>query len=218
MVETNKLAQGSTPFGGLVPIPDPTVLTTQALLREVAALKELVEIRFASSDDKIKHIEDTMRGRTVEISASTIHLRELMQERVATSVADLNGKLDKLYAEMLEKFGSVAAQFSERDTRTDQRAGDTKLAVDAAFAAAEAGFTKQIDAMISIIDTKTVNLAGSISDLKDRLVALESRAATTIEVRRDSRESTGQNLTGISVIIAAVVMAVTIVVAVVFHR
>jgi hypothetical protein len=96
----------------------------------------------------------------------------------------LVSKINELASVTAERFIGVGSQFAERDTRTDQRAGDTKLAVDAAFAAAkeatgkiEAGFTKQIDAMSEMIDTKTKNADDKITDLKDRLTALESRGA-----------------------------------------
>lgn len=159
--------------GGLVPVPDPTALTTQALLREVSSLKELLAVEIAGS-------------------------KSLFDEKIARYVAVSN-----------EKFEAVAAQFSERDTRTDQRAGDTKLAVDAAFAAAkeatakiEAGFTKQIDGMIVLIDTKTKNIETNINDLKERMIAVESRSTATTDIRRDNRDHTGMIITLISALIA----------------
>jgi hypothetical protein len=159
--------------GGLVPVPDPTLLTTQALLREVASLKELMEVR---------------------ISANAALYDQKIAEEGAIS---------------REKFAAVAAQFSERDTRTDQRAGDTKLAVDAAFAAAkeatakiEAGFTKQIDGMNQIIDTKTRNIEGNLSDLKERMISIESRSTTTTDIRRDNRDHSGLIVAAISALIA----------------
>ena len=153
--------------------------------RAVDNLKELIFGTISDLQRDMTIAREAMERRPEVIRFETNHLREFLQAQVATSVAELVGKIEKLKGETDERFLGVGAQFSERDTRTDQRAGDTKLAVDAAFAAAkeatakiEAGFTKQIDAMISIIDTKTANLAGGISDLKDRMTALESRSAT----------------------------------------
>jgi hypothetical protein len=117
------------------------------------------------------------------LDRSITGLRELLEQIVFTEIEKLKGQLDTNRAETAEKFAGVAAQFSERDTRTDQRAGDTKLAVDAAFAAAkeatakiEAGFTKQIDGMVTIIDTKTSNLDGRISDVKDMVTNMTGRS------------------------------------------
>jgi hypothetical protein len=47
MADTPEVPSGYTSR----PIPDPTVLTTQALYREVAALKELIEQRIAALKD-----------------------------------------------------------------------------------------------------------------------------------------------------------------------
>jgi len=179
--------RGYQASGGLVPVPDPTLLTTQNLLREISALKELFSTELKSLDQRISEVSTYSRARNDDIRSASVTLQALLEE-----------KSDKLSAVCVEKFAGVAAQFAERDTRTDQRAGDTKLAVDAAFAAAkeatakiEAGFTKQIDGMTQIIDTKTANLGGNIDDLKQRMTAIESRSGTRTEGRRDNRDNMG---------------------------
>jgi hypothetical protein len=180
--------RGYQDSGGLVPVPDPTLLTTQNLLREVASLKELLDAQIAATNS-------------------------LFDEKIARYVAVSN-----------EKFEAVAAQFSERDTRTDQRAGDTKLAVDAAFAAAkeatakiEAGFTKQIDAMIVLIDTKTANLEGNLADLKERMVAMESRSSTGHQMMVDQRGGNKQNLDVVAIAVSLIAVIVAVAIAVASH-
>lgn len=179
--------RGYQASGGLVPVPDPTLLTTQSLQREIAALKELFTTELKSIDQRISEVSAYSRARNEDIRSASTTLQALLEE-----------KIDKLSAVCIEKFAGVAAQFAERDTRTDQRAGDTKLAVDAAFAAAkeatakiEAGFTKQIDGMTQILDSKTANLGGNIDDLKQRMTAVESRSGTQTEGRRDNRDNVG---------------------------
>jgi hypothetical protein len=139
--------------------------------RAILALRELEEARFKSIDQNLQSLHNSIDPIDCDIRKEIGHLHALLISEV-----------QKLTEVTAERFTAVGAQFSERDTRTDQRAGDTKLAVDAAFAAAkeatakiEAGFTKQIDSMITIIDTKTGNLAGGLSDNKERITALESR-------------------------------------------
>lgn len=175
--------RGYQPGGGLVPVPDPTSLTTQALLREIAALKELVEVMIKASEN-------------------------LVDQKIVQSIAVSN-----------EKFAAVAAQFEERDTRTDQRAGDTKLAVDAAFAAAKeatgeikTSFTKQIDAMTLVVNTETNNIKGNLGDLKERVVAIESRTGTAVQVHRDTREDQRNSLSIISIVISLAALAAIIVI------
>jgi hypothetical protein len=125
--------------------------------------------------------QDMVRVPTL-LQTSTQTIREIQHHELQTVEAQLRGRLDAIYAEIGQKFLGIDSQFDERDTRTDQRAGDTKLAVDAAFAAAkeatakiEAGFKEQIKALTDLVDTKTGQLAQQIGDLKDRVIAMESR-------------------------------------------
>ena len=173
----------------LVPVPDPTKLTTDQLRREIMALREILEQRIEGIDRFIAVLKEQGDLRQQVVDKASNHLRELVSEQIGTLSAKVSGKLDQHVGETAERFAGVAAQFSERDTRTDQRAGDTKLAVDAAFAAAkeatskiELGFTKQIDSMVLAMDTLSKNLDSKINDVKDmisdakaRLTAVESR-------------------------------------------
>jgi hypothetical protein len=173
-VDVPEFPRGYVTGGGLVPVPDPTVLTTQQLRQEINSLREIIEARISGQEHRFEAIEITVSQRKSDIETGVGHVQSLLDEKIKTYAEKMGGQLDTLIAETAEKFAGVAAQFSERDTRTDQRAGDTKLAVDAAFAAAkeatakiEAGFTKQIDSITGIIDTKTANLDGRITDVKD---------------------------------------------------
>lgn len=157
--------------------------------RQILALRELLENRFVGAEHDIEETRKAVEAR-----------ENIVEKQIAHAQAMSFGKVEELSSVTNEKFFGVAAQFAERDTRTDQRAGDTKLAVDAAFAAAkeatakiEAGFTKQIDAMINIIDTKTANLAGGLGDLKDRMTAMENRTVGMVSAndvnRKDNTDS-----------------------------
>jgi hypothetical protein len=144
--------------------------------RQIVALRDVLEA-------KLNEVDGRLAGTKGMVEKEIWHVRNM-----------INDKVSELGSVTSERFLGVASQFNERDTRTDQRAGDTKLAVDAAFAAAkeatakiEAGFTKQIDAMINIIDTKTSNLAGGLSDIKDRMTALENRTAGINSAKTDNR-------------------------------
>jgi len=180
-----------------------------AVDRQIMGLRELLETRFSGMDKDIVGIHSYMDKRRDDIREQINHLRDLVVSEVS-----------KLSAVTDEKFQGVNGQFDERDTRTDQRAGDTKLAVDAAFAAAkeatakiEAGFTKQIDAMIAIIDTKTANLAGGLGDLKDRMTALESRGVGS----KDGIGSIGSIVMGAFSILAAIAVVASVII-VLAHR
>ena len=152
---------------------DDLVRVPTLLDRSITSLRELLQTRLVCMEDDIQKIHQSLNERGSLIKEQITHLHDL-----------IISKINELGSVTTERFRGVDSQFAERDTRTDQRAGDTKLAVDAAFAAAkeatgkiEAGFTKQIDAMSEMIDTKTKNADDKINDLKVRLTTVESRGA-----------------------------------------
>lgn len=138
----------------VTPVPDPTTLTTQSLLREIAGLRELLEARLST------------------VSLAVNQLEELHQE----------------------KFNSIAIQFRERDTRAEQSAKDSKIAVDAALQAAkeavgeqnkssalaiaksESATMKQIDQIASLITTLNKSLDDKVVDIKDRMTLIEGHS------------------------------------------
>ncbi len=137
------------------PIPDPTVLTTQQLLRELAALREILTARMDGYD-------------------RAIALLQAFADRQPT-IAEVVVRVD-------EKFAAVQLQFHERDIRFDRAAGDTRLAVDAAFAAAkeavnksEVNFTKLVDQIGTQISNIGKTADDKITDIRDRLTAIEGR-------------------------------------------
>lgn len=156
---------------GSRPVPDPTVLTTQQLQREILMLKELIETRLDSYDTGI---------RLLQANADK-----------APSISVVEKSVESLRALHEEKFKSIAVQFSERDTRTEQTSRDSKVAVDAALQAAkeavgeqnksnaasiaksEAGFTKQIDQTILLVTSMTASLNDKIDDIKTRLTSID---------------------------------------------
>jgi hypothetical protein len=157
----------------LPPIPDPTVLTTQQLQREIMALREILEARLAGNDK----------------------LAALLQAQMDQKSSYTNAEVGHLRTEHEEKFKSIATQFTERDIRTEQTARDSKVAVDAALQAqkeaagaqnesnaasiskSEAAFTKQIDQIGVIINTTTKGTDEKIEDIKTRITQIEGRSA-----------------------------------------
>lgn len=153
------------PEKGSVPSPDPTVLTTQGLMREIGGLKELLITRMECQEENITHIREHLNERGLAIAAGVGHLQVLHQE----------------------KFEGIEKQFKERDVRTEQAAIATKIAVDAALQAqkeaagaqnesnaaaiakSEAATTKQIDGIIALLNGGMKALDEKIVDLKGRI-------------------------------------------------
>ena len=149
------------------PRPDPTVLTTQQLLRELGSVREIIEARLNGMDKAIVLIQHAV---------------------------DKTPTISEIYAEVKEKFAGIQIQFRERDTRTEQTSRDSKVAVDAALQAAkelgneqnkssaqaiqksEASTTKQIDQQGEMIRQMEKTFEGKINDLKEVISVMEGHS------------------------------------------
>jgi hypothetical protein len=185
----------SIPGTGWTPIPDPTALTTQQLLRELGALRELIGARLDGMDRAATVLSETVNRTPTVIQTEISHVRELVDER----------------------FTSIALQFRERDTRTEQAAKAGKEALDAALLAAkelvtqqneanrgeaaktEQNFTKQIDAQAARID-----------ELKERIDRGEGSASGSAQTRTEGRLDMGQVIQVLVVIVAVAAVLVAV--------
>ena len=172
-----------------IPVPDPTELTTKALLREIAMLRDVLETRLNGYDKAIELIQTSADKVPSKVDVAVKQLQDLHQE----------------------KFQSIEVQFRERDTRTEQTSRDSKVAVDAALQAAkeavgeqnksntaainkmEMSFTKQIDQIAMLIGANNKSTDEKVGDIKDRLTGLETRQATVETIHRSTRLDTKNN-------------------------
>lgn len=157
---------------------DPTSLTTQMILREIAALKELVFTRLQAMDTAIVVAHDDLVRVPTEVQKAVGNLESLHDEKFKGVEKEFDNR-DSLYA---EKFRSIQTQFEERDTREEQKSKDNKVAIDAALQAqkeavgkSETATVKQIDQLGILIAEKSKASDDKISDVKDRLTRLEGR-------------------------------------------
>lgn len=97
------------------PMPDPSVLTTQQLRREIELLENAVNTRFEGMD-------------------KAIDLLQKFADKSPTT-AVLEQQIAALTALVEEKFGGVEKQFAERDKRTEQLSLADKTAIAAALQA-----------------------------------------------------------------------------------
>jgi hypothetical protein len=177
------------------PIPDPTLLTTQQLMRELASLKELIFTRIGGMDEATKLLQAQADRVPSDTDKAIQHLREWTETRFDAIELRFEARnAEKLYD---EKFHSIETQFKERDTRTEQTSKDSKVAVDAALQAAkeavgeqnkssalaiaksEASTAKQIDQLQTLITATSKSSDEKVADLKERLIIVEGRAAGT---------------------------------------
>jgi hypothetical protein len=162
-----------------IPVPDPTVLTTRNLQREIQSLKELVFVRIECVEQEMRAAyKEHRESFNYNVEQQVLHLKELVLQRFLTSD---------------EKFEGIKTQFKERDTRTEQTARDSKVAIDAALSAqekavgkqnesfglsiakSEASTIKQIDQNAQLLGTTTAGLNDKIDDIKSRLTLIEGQ-------------------------------------------
>lgn len=197
-----------------VPSPDPTVLSTEALNREVASLQNEIVVRVA-------HLQDLIGARLDGMDTATnLRLTELH-----TVPAKVNEEITHLHDLVWEKFESVAQQFSERDIRTDQASRASKEALDAALLAAKElvgvtndNITKQIDQIAVLIQSQGQATDARITEIKERIdrgpgeVALQARDNQRYSTN-ESRLNIGALLGGLSVLLVLVFGVASLIVA-----
>lgn len=192
---------------------------TAHILREIEALR----LQFT---ERIAGIMAMIDVRFKDIAKATA-LFEANLTRIPTDTDKQVGHLEDLND---EKFASIQTQFKERDTRVDQTAKDTKVAVDAALQAAEKAVnkqnesfaasidksekatTKQIDQQAATLAVMAAGLDSKITDVKDRVTRLEGTAIgyVTAESKQSSRISTNQMSDSLKIGITAVIVTLLV--------
>ncbi len=158
---------GMAPLVSVVPIPDPTELTTDQLRRELNGLRELLETRLDAIDERHALLRAHIEAIPVDIDRRILHLRELHDER----------------------FNFIQKQFIERDLRAQTRAdamqrniSDAMVAqkeasaaqfqsITAAITKSDASSVKQIDGLLTLVNsisTATNEKIGVINGRLDR--------------------------------------------------
>jgi hypothetical protein len=153
-----------------------------SLDKAISTLREYIEARL----ERLVAVDEHSIAQRGMLLA---HLNETIQAAKALQEAKLIA-LTETVAVFKE---TVNGRFELGDVQTEKAARDVKSAVDAAFAASkeavseqnksnalaiaksEAGFTKNMDALADNVKSIVKNTDDKISDLKDRLVAIEGR-------------------------------------------
>jgi hypothetical protein len=206
----------------LRPSPDPTILTTQQLNREMALLRELVDVKFAEANQQSIMRHEMLKVR-LDGMDKAIGLVQSEADRLPSHVDEKIAALKEIHE---EKFASIQTQFFERDVRTEHTSKDSKIAVDAALQAAkeavaaqnssnsiaiaksETGTTKQIDQMGLLIQTGNKAADDKITDLKERITRLEGRdeGGTKIVAQQ---QSSGQLSIALIGVVFAIIFGLT---------
>jgi hypothetical protein len=182
-----------------IPIPDPTVLTTEALRREIDHLRELLEAQLSDIAQEVSEFKRNHEEKHRDVvEAAVRHLDELCAE----------------------KFAGVQRQFDERDVRTEQAFKASTEAVTAALAAAkeavgksELATTKQIDSIQLVITTAQTATNASIQDIKDRVIRAEGSLVGEEKKSSGLGQAASLGLAAVGVLVSIVSVVAVILVA-----
>jgi hypothetical protein len=159
-LRTTVHAEEQTP-PGLVPRPDPSLLTTQQILREILSLRQILETRIEAID---KQLQATAK----------------IVERLPSETESRVGQLQALHG---EKFRSIENQFASSKLALDsalqaseKSVADKNSLSALAIAKAETQATKQTDQLQSAIVTAERTANDKIITLKERLDRIEGQA------------------------------------------
>ncbi len=191
------------PTIGSVPVPDPTVLTTASLLREIGSLRELLLARITALENAVALAHENLVRVPTETDKAIDHLREVVFQRF---------DVEK------QKFIGIQTQFEERDTRVEQTATAYKEALGAALQAqkeavgkqndnfslsiakSETATNKQIDQLGQLQAASAQAANEKIDDLKQRITLLEGqdRGKSTAVVAQHAATWNAANIWGIA--------------------
>jgi hypothetical protein len=130
---------------GSVPVPDPTVLTTENLRREILGLRELLET-------KLDGIVAVQREKFLKVDQQF----ELVERQRVEQKKDTQAAVD-------------AALTAQKEAVKEQT-----TASERAIAKSESGTTRQLEQLAENFRTANVGIVTSIDDLKDRVRGIEA--------------------------------------------
>jgi hypothetical protein len=171
------------------PHPDPTVLTTAQLYREIGQLRDLL--------------------------ISEIHHR---RELTGKQLAMVEQKFADLADRTLEQKQDTKAAVDAALQAAKEAVGQQTEASERSIAKSEAATTKQIDSVTALLTTSTAATGETISDLKSRMDRMEAAQLTNVQANANRREDRSAGFQGYGILIAAIsaLVAVGALVALVF--
>src|SRR5665647_2160458 len=195
------------------PVPDPTVLTTRQLLREIEILRSAIDDKVEVSQREAAALKELLFVRIDAMERATA----LRSRAIDDLPADNARQIGHLRELMDERFVSIGVQFEERDTRSEREARDNKLAVLTAFAAQEKravaqnesnalAISKSESATAETIKTNqelgksTTDAQGkTLDEVKGQVTTILASGAGAHEVLTDRRAGNSQAIAAIGV-------------------
>lgn len=144
------------------PDPDPTVRTTEALLREVANQSEIFDGKIRLVESVIEGIKSTFNAR-LAANDQAVNLLQAARDKFPDHVVNAITQLQSLHQ---EKFNSVEKQIAQLDALYEKVSQAAKEAINAAMQAAEKAIAAALQAQKESVDSQNKSNALSITEIK----------------------------------------------------
>lgn len=128
--------------GPITPRPDPTLLTTEQLMREISRLEALIELQFRAIDEKLTAETNLTKSRFEGTETARESVRMLIEQEVKYADAERRS----LAGTFVEKFAGIAEQHAALREMLNERYATQTKALDAAFLAQQAAVATSFDA------------------------------------------------------------------------
>ena len=184
------------PSPGSVPIPDPTARTMESMLREVAALRELLEARDATIKTAIASIKDQLVVAATTSRDASTHRQELVVLQLADAEKLVN-----------EKFLGIDRRFSERDDRLKESQASAAQGIvvglqaqKEAAAKTELALAESLKSLSTLVNTTIAGLTDKVNTLQSRVDKNESFSGGVVSHRTEEKQNIGLIVAVVSVV------------------
>lgn len=223
----------------MVPQPDPTVLTTAQLTREIANARELIESKVSGSTALLAaridaHDREASHDRLItdrHIDAAVAGVKDLIETRLlaldkAIVLTEEQGRkwIEKLQLLLEEQIHSSESKTETLDRVVQTRLAGSETALTAAMTAADK-VTQEIKTNFGAVMNETKagmtkqidTLKESIDDLKGRLDRGEGVSRGAVDTSANQRDITRNVIAFGSLVIAIIAVIIATVVAITSH-
>jgi biotin operon repressor len=172
------------------PVPDPTVLTTQALYREVSALQELIE-------QSIKGTREVIDQQFYKVEQQF----ELVERQRVEQKKDTKDAVD-------------AALTAQKEAVREQTSASER-----SIAKSEAATNKQLEQLAATFKTSSDSLLARIDELKEWIVDVDRKAERPIQQKLGAREDRSGLYAALAAMASLVFLGVSVISLVIaFHK
>lgn len=182
------------------PSPDPTVLTSAALYREIAALRELLGQRITSLESERDRATGAAKERRDVLNRENTEqfeaLKKYMELRIAGLGETVGLQFDLVERQRVEQKKDTKDAVDAALTAQKEAVKEQTTASERAIAKSETSTTKQLEQQQETVSTAIDALRRSIDEVKERIVEVDRNARSAISEVATTANGTVQRAGG----------------------